>query len=342
MPQLKSFISASFRPEIHGATLDKTHETRFLMKKKNVREMTIHAICFGPKKDRVLVNLEQSILSRDKTLVLYYEDIHKRWTYVKTQQKSYFVYQKNQEETLILYPSCLYIRGCYIPARTLMWKIIGHFYTFTNCWPGRVLCAPQSQCSNESKPHQLHHALRKAAKGKPAISIGTSYIVKGDKAYERHIKGKNCIVKSLSGIRSIVVDEAEFSAWHRASIQNLPVLFQKQVKGNDLRVHIIQKQIFAKRSSSKENIDYRYDKNFFQLEDIHTLPSTVKLFAYTTSQLEGNQLMGIDFIQSASKYVVLEANPSPGWSAYHESHGINGDPFIKALINTLKNNTFNR
>ena len=45
--------------------------------------------------------------------------------------------------------------------------------------------------------------------------------------------------------------------------------------------------------------------------------------------------MGIDFIKSENGYVVLEANPSPGWSAYHECNGIEIDAFMKDLLEEL-------
>jgi glutathione synthase/RimK-type ligase-like ATP-grasp enzyme len=51
---------------------------------------------------------------------------------------------------------------------------------------------------------------------------------------------------------------------------------------------------------------------------------------------EENTLMGIDFIKTEKGYVVLEANPSPGWSAYHECNGIENDSFIDDLLEELK------
>ncbi len=336
MPDLKTFITDAFRPEINGAMLDKAHRSYFVVNNKCLQHREINAICFGPKKDRVLVNLEHAILNQDNILVFYYEDIHKRWHYVQTHQASYFIYQKNKDETLIIHPKCLYIRGCMIKPNTKMWRILGNFYSFTNNWPGRILCAPKSQCANESKPYQLNQTLFKAAQNNPAVSIGKSYIIKGLKLYQQQIAGKSCIVKSLSGIRSIVVDQQTFSTWNKNSTQHLPILFQEKIEGQDLRVHIIQNQTFSKLSRSKEGIDYRYDKAFFKLKSIQSLPHNLHQFACSVSTLEQNQLLGIDFIQQKSKYVVLEANPSPGWSAYHECNGIHIISFIKALLKALK------
>ena len=340
MSDLNSFIPHAFRPDITGATLDEKHQTHFFLQQKPTQQQKLHAICFGPKKDNVLINLEHAITSEDNILVLYYEDIHKRWTYVKTHQTQYFLYQKNAHDTLILHPECLYIRGCTITAHTPAWQTIGLFYAFTNTWPHRILCAPHSQCANESKLYQLNHSLRTAAKKTPAISIGKSYVIKGPGLYQQKIENKPCIVKSLSGIRSIVVNQEAFMHWDRTQIHHLPVLFQSTVQGQDLRVHLIQNQPFAQLSLAKDSIDYRYDKHFFTLKTLHNLPKALVKFTQTVSHIENNQLIGLDFIQTDTHYVVLEANPSPGWSAYHECHGIEIPPFIQALIQTLKSHNF--
>jgi hypothetical protein len=240
MPSLKSFIRAAFRPEINGALLDKTHQTRFFIKNSAPHTaIHIHAICFGPKKDKVLVNLEHAITPQDKLLIFYYEDLHKRWSYIQKPHTSYFVYQKNVSETLIIHPKCLYIRGCYIKAHTAMWHTLGLFYSFLNTWQGKILCAPKSQCTNESKLYQLNQCLKKAAQHTSLISIGKSYVIKGPGLYAQKIASKSCIVKSLSGIRSIVVDKAAYQHWDPHSIHHLPVLFQEKVEGPDLRVHVI-------------------------------------------------------------------------------------------------------
>lgn len=337
MPSLNTFIQQDFRPEITGSMLDDAHQTCFPLKSTPTkRTVYLHAICFGPKQDKVLVNLEHAIFQEDKLLILYYEDLHKRWHYVQNHQESYFIYQKNQTETLILKPHCLYIRGCYVEPNSSMWRVLGEFLSFTDNWPGKILCAPRKQCNNESKLYQLHTTLRAAAKQVPSISIGKSYVVKGHDIYHEKIAHKNYIVKSLSSVRSIVVDETKHHAWNTKNLDHLPTLFQEKQEGPDVRLHIVHNKSFGKLAAAKEDIDYRYDKNFFNLEDIKPVPHALHAFACDVSTLEENTLMGIDFIKTTSGYVVLEANPSPGWSAYHESDGIETNPFIKALIEHLK------
>ena len=174
----------------------------------------------------------------------------------------------------------------------------------------------------------INNSLRKSLKPNANISLGVSYVIKGSKKIDLLRKDSSYIVKSLSGVRSIVVDENNYSNWDVTHINNLPVLFQEKVVGNDLRAHVIGKQIFCKKSNFKEKVDYRYDANFFNLIDVKHLESDFVNFCLSVSQEEKNKLLGIDFIQHEAGYVVLEANPSPGWSAYHPYNGIDDDPLF--------------
>lgn len=339
MRELETFINQKFRPDVLGGKLDKEHKKRFkLIKDKHTKPRTIivNAICFGAKKDNVLIHLEHVIGKVDNIVILYFEDIHSKWTYISTNKESYFLLKQNDKDQYIVKPRYLYIRGCYVDRDDKYWRIIGDFFNFVNLWDGKVLCSPKKQMPNESKLFQLNNSLKKASLDKPSISIGKSYVVKGLNSYKLLKQDKSYIVKSLSGVRSIVVGEEEYKNWNFSSINNIPVLFQEKVDGKDLRAHVINKQIFAKRSISKENIDYRYDKNFFKMLDIIDVEQELIDFCIKVAFEEENQMLGIDFIQTESGYVVLEANPSPGWSAYHPYNGIDNVPFISTLLKELK------
>lgn len=340
MHKLKTFISKNFRPDVLGGKLDKKHRKRFQLSQDHCRqdypELKVSAICFGPKKDNVLINLEHVIENADNIVVLYYEDIHSRWTFVNNNEESYFLYRKNKEEQFIIKPRCLYIRGCYISSNDKYWNILGDFFSFVDMWDGMVLCSPKKQMPNESKLYQLNNSLMRASKNFPAISIGKSYVVKGVARF-KFLKAEGAyIVKSLSGIRSVVVDKNSYKNWDFNTLDNVPVLFQEKVDGNDLRAHVINKNVYGKLSISKDNVDYRYDKGFFNLQDVDNLDKDLVDFCVSVSLEEENQMLGIDFIKTSSGYVVLEANPSPGWSAYHPYNGINDDPFIAELLRVLK------
>lgn len=340
MHELETFISQKFRPNVLGGRLDKDHKTLFHIKaaskKANESFLTVNAICFGPKKDNVLINLEHVINKEDKILILYYEDIHQRWSYVRNNNESYFLFKKNELEQYKIKADCLYIRGCYVEPDDEYWVLLGDFFSFVESWDGMVLCPPKKQMPNESKLYQINNSLRKASQNNSAVSLGVSYVIKGSKQLDILKQNQSHIVKSLSGVRSVVVDENDYRQWCTKNLNNIPVLFQKKAEGNDLRVHVINRQIFAKRSDSKENIDYRYDANFFNLSDVTNLDEKLVAFCLDVADEEDNQLLGIDFIQTNAGYIALEANPSPGWSAYHPFNGIDDEPFINELLRVLK------
>ncbi|MDI9818512.1 MULTISPECIES: ATP-grasp domain-containing protein [unclassified Legionella] len=335
MSQLATFISSSHRPEINGGRLDKSHQPLFeidYLYTSDMSDVIVNTIVFGPKQDKVLLSLEHAIEENDKILIFYYEDLHKKWTFVQNNSESYFVYRKNDAEQLKIYPQNLYIRGCQIDRDDPNWIILGEFYNFVDTWEGRVICAPQKQHNNESKLYQLNTSLKNASKPYNNISIGKSYVIKGQNGLAKLSDNKHYIVKSLSGIRSIVVDDKDFTSWNQESLSNMPTLFQEKVDGNDLRIHVVNGKTYGKLSLKKMGVDYRYDENFFSLVDFDDLTDELKLFCLAVTEYEGNTLMGIDFIKSDNEYVVLEANPSPGWSAYHECNGIENDAFIKDLL----------
>ena len=229
----------------------------------------------------------------------------------------------------------MYIRGCYIDSKDEFWHKMGDFFCFTDMWGGKVLCAPSKQLTNESKLFQLSNSLTKSSMKYDQISIGKSYVVKGASNFNL-INNKPLIVKSLSGVRSIVVDQENYGSWNTESIDNTPVLFQEKISGYDLRVHTLKNKHFAKKSKSKENIDYRYDKDFFNLSSVKNLNRDISSFCSDVAKIEDNDLLGIDFIKTSKGYTVLEANPSPGWSAYHPFDGIKINPFISKLLAVFK------
>lgn len=340
MLELESFIGESHRPEINGGRIDKSHQAKFALDYSiilNPDALRINCIAFGPKKDRVLLNLERAINNADGILVFYYEDIHTRWSFVQTNGESYFLYKKNGTEQLKIKTGCLYIRGCQVDVDDQYWVVLGEFYNFVDCWDGKVVCGPKNQNNNESKLYQLNTSLKTSCKENKKISIGKSYVIKGKNPYAQLSIDKSYIVKSLSGIRSIVVDENQFKNWNQSNINNLPVLFQEKVDGNDLRVHVVNGTVYGKLSTGKEAVDYRYDSNFCTLQDFNDLPEELRQFCIDVTIYEDNPLMGIDFIKTENQYVVLEANPSPGWSAYHECNGIEIDSFMNDLLLELKN-----
>ena len=184
---------------------------------------------------------------------------------------------------------------------------------------------------------QLNNSLLSASKPHAHIKIGISYVIKGEEQFKRLKQKKYYVVKSLSGVRSIVVDQSEYEHWDKSALNNIPVLFQEKVPGVDVRYHVLNNQLYGKQSQYKVSVDYRYDSHFFELTTITSINKSITSFCQTVSALEKNNLMGIDFIKSNNTYYVLEANPCPGWSAYHPYNGIDSDNFLNHLLRVLRN-----
>jgi hypothetical protein len=120
---------------------------------------------------------------------------------------------------------------------------------------------------------------------------------------------KKCIYKSISSHRSqaAILDESQQKiAWTE------PVLFQQQVMGVCIRVHVIGKQVIATEIQST-GMDYRYTANNRFLA--HQLPSHIEQDCRLATEQLGLNFSGIDLIYEAKKdrYTLLEINPAPGY-----------------------------
>jgi hypothetical protein len=340
MRQLESFITSKYRPEITGSKLDQSHKTRFYYSNEPHQScqdiMQVNAICIGPKQDYVLYELEHNIAENDNILIFYYEDMHKRWSFIVNNNEEFFIYRKNSHEQYFVKAKNLYVRGCYVDETSKYWTLIGNFLNLTDIWRGNVLCARKSQVYNESKLFQLCNSLKKSLNKTKQISIGRSYIIKS-KNHEKFLDNNNkYIVKSLSAIRSQVVDGNDYKHWNLDAIKNLPVLFQERVDGKDMRVHIVDDVLYIKLSLAKNKVDYRYSDGFLKLVDVDTIPEGMQDFCEKVAAYENNRLMGIDFLQTNDGYIVLEANPSPGWASYYSYKGIMPGSFVLDILRILK------
>ena len=345
MKTKETFISERYRPEVRGSFIDIDHDTYIPLPydaSPMLAPLDVNAICFGPRKDNVLIHLEHLVCEDDGVLFLYYEDLFKRWSYFCCSGELSIVYQYDSQRTVMLRAKFAYIRGCMVTPESKHWLLLGDFYNAMSLWQGRFLCNPLAQLSNESKLFQLRNSLLSASKKASfasedaSIRIGKSYVIKGLRNLNRLESAKAYVVKSLSGVRSIAVDASDYATWNLDALNHGPVLFQEKVSGVDVRVHALNGALYVKQSSTKAAVDYRYDPHFYTLSDMKDFNDTFAQFCMDVCWLEHNNLMGIDFIKSKDTYTVLEANPCPGWSAYHPYNGIDQDDFLEHLLDSLK------
>ena len=115
---------------------------------------------------------------------------------------------------------------------------------------GLVYGRGTSQYLNSSKPLQLANIIPSIS-DHPAIVFPNTHIVKIIDSEEviSPPKGVKYITKSISGIRSIVVNNEIFAMWSNDGLAALPALFQEQIEGDDVRVHVCHDKVFAVKIS---------------------------------------------------------------------------------------------
>lgn len=179
-----------------------------------------------------------------------------------------------------------------------------------------VLGKMSQQFTNGSKPLQMSAVLNKSINAQ--VRMPKTVIQKGKFASWKDLinnTGEELIVKSMSGIRSVVVDQNTFQKWDLSSVAALPTLFQQKISGIDTRIHWVNGDTFGVEVPTKEGVDYRYCKTSpFQTADV---PAPVAEFCAGLSETESNPMIGVDFLRLGSDYYCLESNPSPGWSWYY-------------------------
>lgn len=341
-----SFISSKNRPSQQGAELDLKHMTfnsfdfndPITIKKHSE---TITALCFGPKNDRVLQLIERHLKPNDAITILYLEDIFKSWSFTcKNGNMSFILYDKNKGN-VELKPAVLYFRSAIYNESCPYWKELSAFIHLLNLWKNTLLCRPMQHMRNCSKLLQVNATIIPAIKkSKAPIKIPNSYVIKGAQHFKK-ISEKHLIAKSLSNIKSDVLDEQAFKTWDKQLLNHLPVLFQEVIPGDDIRVHKLHNTFSSKRIIKKSDDNYRYDVKSDRMQTYET-PPILKQFCHAVSKIENNPLLGIDFLEiSPNEWACLEANPGPGWSAFHWNDLDDGQSFLSEFLKVLHNENNN-
>lgn len=338
-----SFIPASNRPIPTGALLNEHHRnpTAFNLNDglfiEVAGESDVQSICFGPSSDYVIKLVDRHTRPEDKIKILYLEDMFKSWSFFCRDGELQFVMHDAHYGNLLIRPKLLYFRASYIKDKSKYFLRMFNFVNMLNFWKGTVLCKPIDHNRNTSKLLQAILTIIPAAqKTKANVITPVSYVVKGLKSYKKLAK-KNLIVKSLSSVRSDILDAKVFDTWDSKTINHLPVLFQKIVSGNDIRVHKLYETMRGKKIYKTINKNYRYHTRKSKTEDYHP-QGTVAAFCDAIAAIENNPLLGVDLMETSNgQMICFEANPGPGWSAYHENEADDGDSFLSAFMRVLRN-----
>jgi len=192
-----------------------------------------------------------------------------------------------------------------------------------------VLNRPAAMAGNSSKPYQAAQA-RAVGFATPATLITTS----PDAARAFAAEHGDVIYKSTSGVRSIV---ATLDASHDERLRDLescPTQLQQRVAGVDVRVHVVDSQLFACEVRS-DAVDYRYAGRHdleVTLQPIE-LPHDVAQRCFALAALTELPLAGIDLRRtSEGEWYCFEINPSPGFTYYADQ---TGQPIADAVADLL-------
>ena len=204
--------------------------------------------------------------------------------------------------------------------------------------PARVLNRPGEMASNQSKPYQAH-VIRDVGFGIPETLITNDPATAGDFIEAAWMTGGNVIYKSISGVRSIVEVVAPGDLARLDRIRWCPTQFQRQVRGTDIRVHVVGSSVFAVAIASAAT-DYRYATRQSGVEaDLKPteLDPAVAAKCIVLAERLRLPLAGIDLRQTPDgDHVCFEVNPSPAYSFYQDR---TGQPIARAIACYLAGET---
>jgi glutathione synthase/RimK-type ligase-like ATP-grasp enzyme len=196
--------------------------------------------------------------------------------------------------------------------------------------PARVVNRTAPMGSNFSKPYQAQLIKAQGFEVPETLITNDPELVMDFNSKHHHL-----VYKSISGVRSIVQTLHEKDLARLEFIRWCPTQFQEFIEGVNVRVHTINRQVFATRANT-EATDYRYAQRQVgkaaDLEPI-TLSDELAEKCLTLASALKLDFAGIDLkITPDGRVYCFEVNPSPAYT-YYESN--TGQPIARAVANYL-------
>lgn len=182
--------------------------------------------------------------------------------------------------------------------------------------PARVVNRMAAMGSNGSKPYQAQLIVRHG------FAVPETIITNDpDRVREFRARHGRVIYKSASSMRSIVrvLEDADLERLER--IRWCPTQFQACVEGTDVRVHVVDREVFATEIVT-DATDYRYAVREGRCAELRAIELDAAVAARCVALARGLGLAfaGIDLRRTPDgTWVCFEANPSPGFSYYEQS-----------------------
>jgi hypothetical protein len=195
--------------------------------------------------------------------------------------------------------------------------------------PARVLTRMADAGSNLSKPYQAQIIRRHGFATPETLVTNDPLLLREFVAQHRRV-----IYKSISHIRSIVQILEERDLERIDSIRWCPVQFQEYVDGINIRVHVVDKQVFPTAIQTSAT-DYRYaykEGEEERLEPVE-IPAAIAEQCIELTKALGLHFAGVDLKQAADGQVYcFEVNPCPAFSYYELQ---TGQPIAQAVAKLL-------
>ena len=195
--------------------------------------------------------------------------------------------------------------------------------------PARVVNPAASMGSNGSKPYQAQLIARHGFPVPETIVTNDP-----DRVRDFRTRHRRVIYKSASGQRSIVRMLTDEDVERIDRIRWCPTQFQAHVAGTDVRVHVVDREVFATEIVS-DATDYRYASREGGTIDLRAidLDDDVASRCVALARDLALPFAGIDLRRTADgAWVCFEVNPSPGFSFYESQ---TGQPIAAAVARYL-------
>jgi glutathione synthase/RimK-type ligase-like ATP-grasp enzyme len=199
------------------------------------------------------------------------------------------------------------------PARRHARALHDTLYRWIEVADARVVNRSDPQGSNSSKPYQAQLIASYGLRVPETLITSDP----ADVLAFRRTHG-TIIYKSMSGVRSIVKALDDQDLARLGDISWCPVQFQALVPGNDVRVHVIGRDVYATEIIS-DVTDYRYARQQGGTATLRAIDLPEGLAARCVALTAGLGLVfaGIDLrIGPDGAATCFEVNPSPAFSYY--------------------------
>jgi hypothetical protein len=214
-------------------------------------------------------------------------------------------------------------RAAMAAAQTQAWS------AFAEWAPLTVVNRLSSMASNSSKPLQSQVLAALGFAIPPMLLTTRPEAVNAFEAEHGPL-----VFKSASGVRSIVCPLDAAARARMQQVRHAPTLFQKQLRGTNVRVHVVGDAVFATEIDSGA-VDYRYAGRQGADAELRTTQLSLDLQGLCRQAAEqlGLLFAGIDLMLADDGEVYcFEVNPSPGYSWYQDATGQNISGALAELL----------